>query len=971
MADPTTTSRLEDRRIKVLESFAILDTEAEAAFDRLTELAAAFYQSPIALVSLIDRDRQWFKSKVGIDASETPRSLAFCDHAIRGNDVFIVNDATQDPRFADNPLVTNDPAIRFYAGAPVITPDGYRLGTLCVIDRVSRPEFKAEDAEQLRLLADVVMSELELRLRNRQLQEAIEESHHIKSTLENAVSSLDEAFVYYDSNDQLVICNDAYRAYFPHSADFMVHGATYEHILRQGALRGEYDIPDDIDLEDWIKRRVALHQSGDTHWEQQLSSGRWLKIAERRTPDGGVVGFRVDITELKEANVQATRAIDAKASFLANMSHEIRTPINAVIGLSGLVLQSNLSGMQRDYIGKIQTAGKNLLGVLNNVLDFSKIDAGKLTIEAVDFNLHDVLTDVSTLLATQAAAKEIEVIFSIGYNVPAQVVGDSLRISQILTNLANNAIKFTKVGEVVVYVDILEWTDDTANIRFRVRDSGIGMNADQASKLFEAFHQADDSTSRTYGGTGLGLAICKRLVDSMDGSIQVDSTVGQGSIFTVVLPLQRSLNEDDSSYNFAVLSRDVRALVCDNNATTRDVLTSTLERFGMRTESADSGEAALKLIEASAETDPFGLLILDSSMPDGMTGLQTAQALRSTPGRPDLPIIMMSAPFEIDRTVNDEDQLTITGFVEKPISTTMLYDAVMAIFSPSDMLNMKSRSDGANDGPIKASAPGSRLLLAEDNELNQIVAVGILEGAGFQVDVADNGQEAVDKLLAAGPHFYGAILMDIQMPEVDGLSATRMIRDHPDFKFIPIIAMTAHALPEERVRCLEAGMNDHLAKPFDPRDLIIKLNAWLLLSPSTSEGLDSPLDPFRLATSAQDAPQPEVEFDLDQVAENLFLPVATIRPLVAQFVTTYDTFVDDLANDITTGDTESAHRRAHSLKGIAGTLLADDLAESVADLEIAMRTEDHIGQSRSTSTVSKDLAALIKAMKVSLENNAA
>ena len=874
MSNSDNEQRTEERRLEALRSYAILDTEAEQAFDRLTALAAAFYQSPIALVSLVDRDRQWFKSKVGIDAAETPRSLAFCHHAIKGDDVFIVTDATQDPLFSDNPLVVNDPAIRFYAGALIIAPDGYRMGTLCIIDQVSRPTFGAEEAKQLKLLAEVVMSEMELRLRNRQLQKANDEAEVLQRTLVDAVSSLDGGFVYYDRNDRLVMCNDTYRAYYPKSKDLMVRGALFEDIIRAGAARGEYEISDG-DTESWIAKRLENHQDADNNIEQQLSDGRWLKIAERRTPEGGTVGFRVDITELKTAQSLAERGNVAKASFFANMSHEIRTPINAVIGLSELVLQSGLSHTQQDYISKIRHAGKNLLGILNDVLDFSKIDAGMLSIEHVDFDLHDVLTDVFTLLANQAADKKIEVVFSVEHDMPTRLMGDPLRLNQILTNLANNAIKFTSVGEVVVYVDVVDWTTETATIRFRIRDTGIGMDEEQREKLFVAFQQADDSISRKHGGTGLGLAICKRLVDAMEGTIQIESTPGEGFVFTVVLPFQRSDNANDADTRFSTVSDNIRALICDDNQTSRDVLASMLHQFGLRTESVSRGEDAVQVIADTNDKDSFGLIVLDASMPDGLSGLETATEIQNKAGGKDIPIIMMSAPFEVD-------QPSIAAFVEKPISTPVIHDAVMRIFSPASVLGDLDQPNENAGAPIQASVSGAKILLAEDNELNQIVACGILESAGFIVDIANDGQEAVDTLLSNNPRTYAAVLMDIQMPGIDGLTATKMIREKAAFTTLPIIAITAHALAEERERCLKVGMNDHLAKPFNPRDLVTKLNAWMLLSArpdTTDEG-----DPASIG-SAVTAIQAAVElpsandmddvgpYSITEVAERLYLPV--------------------------------------------------------------------------------------------------
>ncbi|MCL7463220.1 response regulator [Pseudomonas sp. NW5] len=673
----------------------------------------------------------------------------------------------------------------------------------------------------------------------------------------------------------------------------------------------------------------------------------------------GLVGSFIDISTQKEAEHALARARDLaeqttrlKSDFLANMSHEIRTPMNVIMGMAHLALDSQPPAQLGNYLRKIYTAAEGLLGIINDILDFSKIEAGKLHVEEVEFQLEGLLGQLAEQAALRVQAKGLELLLDIAADVPPTLLGDPLRLGQVLNNLLSNAIKFTEQGEITISVRVEQRIGDQARLYFAVRDTGIGLEPAQCVHLFEAFTQADSSTSRRYGGTGLGLAICRQLVSLMGGEIGVESQPGVGSTFHFSLPLRviESPRADAALLADGDELLGMRLLVVDDNASAREILTGMLVALQFQVDCAESALEALERLEAAREAgQPYALVIMDWVMP-GMDGVEAIRTLRQRWPRAEWPRVLMATAYsrdELRAQLRADEEVEI---IVKPVTPSTLLDGVLSACGRQRPPSMVRQEQQVVMLEAQTALRGAHLLLVEDNLVNQEMAQEILSRAGLQVDVAANGAEALAMLAR---NRYDGVLMDCQMPVMDGFEATRRLRQQPDFADLPVIAMTANAMAGDREACLEAGMNDHIAKPIDIAQLFITLHRWV--HPQVvSVAVPEP------APDDEALPLPPITgLSLEAALQRLGGNRGLLRKLIGRFRDTQGEVVTQIRAALAAGEADTAVRLAHTLKGLAGNLGAEALVQQAANVEQCLRQAGNPGLEAALEALQRVLQELL------------
>jgi adenylate cyclase len=792
-------------------------------------------------------------------------------------------------------------------------------------------------------------------------EEADREVLTTKTQLTEAIEAISEGFALFDAEDRLVICNQRYKDMYAKIGLTLTPGLTFREIATHVA---KTDIFEGADPKTWIGQRIDQHLHPEGSFEQKRTDGTWMKISERPTEAGGIVGVFTDISEVKEREAKleelvaslaeardvAQRATVAKSQFLANMSHEIRTPMNGVIGMSNLLMDTDLSAEQMDFARTINESAESLLTVINDILDYSKVEAGKLELERLPFHLRDCVESALDLVAMAAARKGLDLAYFIEPDVPETIVSDQTRLRQVLLNLINNAVKFTEKGEVVLTVarEGGEAPEGQCRLLVTVRDTGIGIPADRQAHLFQSFTQADATTTRRYGGTGLGLAISQRLVDLMGGRIWLESVEGKGTTFrfTITAPIGTPIGTT-ALHEVRPDLEGKRVLIVDDNATNRHLLARQAANWAMSPAEFERPEDALSALM----DERFDVAILDMHMP-GMDGVDLARQMRGTENGQDLPMILLSSLGQSnDHSRAELDEIGFAEVLSKPIKPSPLLNALVSIFAgrPVRVIDRAARKKPAFDETLAEKLP-LRILLADDHPTNQKLGRMILKRLGYASDVAGNGVEVLE---AVARQPYDLVLMDIEMPEMDGMEATRRIlSDYPEGKRPKIIAVTANAMEGDREKFIKAGMSGYVSKPIRVPELVEAL--MICCGRKAKEELDMPAD------------KTEQAFDptaLDKLLDTIGGDREALGELVDSFLEEGPDLIDRMRAAAAAGDADALRQAAHTMKSSAADFGAMALSRLCAAMEALARSGSIDGAAAMATEAGEAYGAAVVALR--------
>lgn len=855
---------------------------------------------------------------------------------------------------------------------PIKNSNGDVETLVCALVDVTQATLNRVELEKYRDHLEAIIAERTAELQ-RENTERIAAETALRNSEEQVRLLLDstaEAIYGIDKNGNSTFCNRSLRRILDFGDDEELVGKNMHALIHHSRSDGTHLPADKCPILDSLKNRNGVHAE-DYFWTKSggvVPVEYWAYPIWKETEYVGAVVTFIDITERKkyeaelhqyivkteEAKKVAEEATAAKSNFLANMSHEIRTPLNAIIGMTFLAKKTELTAQQRDYLEKIASSATSLLMLVNDILDLSIIEAGKLRIDFVDFFLEDVLANAFNNIFPMLEEKGLELNLSIKQDVPLHLTGDPLRLSQILLNLLSNAVKFTDKGKIDIIIHLQAKKEDSVILQFSVADTGIGIPDDQISKLFLPFSQIDSSSTRSYGGAGLGLSICNRLVSLMGGWIWVEKNLGNGSVFSFSVPF--ALPKDNSLNKFSPPSdlQGIRVLVVNDSPSVLLILQNALQSFSFQVKTVSSGEEAIAEVEKRKNSSPYQLILMDLKM-SGMDGVQATNQIWKSCTSSRRPVIIMLAEFRDEKIIKKASTFGLEEVLIMPVTRSTLFDTIIYSFRKKDAhLPFVIHGRGMAEENLQRIL-GARILLVEDHEINRQVARELLEHIGLVVEIAHNGKEAV---AAALENDFDLVLMDIQMPELDGLEASRRIRKSArgGFEKLPIVAMTAHAMREDRLKSLDAGMNDHINKPINPDELYAVLLKWI--PPTVVRKVPAErLERIKKRVSTQGAqdlpPLPGInaEAGLRRMAGN----VKGYKSLLKKFMRNHAEICTEIRSAITAGNIEKAGELTHGLKGISGNIGALELHKLAMDLESAIKNRNEKKIARNLTHLEENL----------------